>query len=99
MRQTTANETVVSNWKTVTLAVLVVVVALTVGAGQAAAHNPACHQPGHQSGPHYDKGTASDTAFDNNPNLRGADQPESEHPDHANSIHNREGSCSVGNGD
>jgi hypothetical protein len=73
-----------------------VALGLTLGAGQAVAHNPACNQPGHQSGPHYDGGQASDTAFDNNPNLMSPDREGSEHPDHANSIHNREGSCSVG---
>ena len=88
----------ISTRRTVVLA-LVVVVAMASTAGFAAAHNPACHQPGHQSGPHYDKGTASETAFEHNPNLRHPDRPESQHPDHANSIHNREGSCSVGNSD
>lgn len=82
--------------RTVTLA-LVVFVVMAGGAGLAVAHNPACQQPGHQSGPHYDKGTASETAFVHNPNLRHPDKPDSEHPDHANSIHNRKGSCSVGN--
>lgn len=78
---------------------LVVFVVMAGSAAPVAAHNPACHQPGHQSGPHYDKGTASETAFEHNPNLRHPNRPESQHPDHANSIHNREGSCSVGNGD
>jgi hypothetical protein len=84
--------------RTVTLA-LVVFVVMAGGAAPAAAHNPACHQPGHQSGPHYDKGTASETAFEHNPNLLHSDDPDSEHPDQANSIHNREGSCSTGNAD
>lgn len=69
----------------------------TAGAGQAAAHNPACHQTGHADGPHYEKDTASDTAFVHNPTLRGPDNDDSLHPDQAASIHNRKGSCSVGN--
>lgn len=76
---------------------LLLLVALVAGTGQAAAHNPACHQTGHADGPHYEKGTASDTAFVHNPTLRGPENEDSLHPDHAESIHNREGSCSVGN--
>jgi hypothetical protein len=82
--------------RTIVVATVLVLTAVGLGAGVAAAHNPACHQPGHQDGPHYDKGTASDTAFVHNPTLRGPDKADSRHPDHANSIHNREGSCSVG---
>ena len=70
--------------------------AVVVGAGEVAAHNPACIQTGHEDGPHYGKDTASDTAFLNNPTLRGPENADSRHPDHANSIHTRQGSCSVG---
>lgn len=79
------------------VALLLLLAVATVGAGQAAAHNPACIQTGHADGPHYQKGTAADTAFLHNPTLRGPENADSLHPDDANSIHNREGSCSVGN--
>lgn len=79
-------------WRTATVALLLLAVA-TVGTGNAAAHNPGCIQTGHADGPHYGK----DTAFVHNPTLRGPDNEDSLHPDHAKSIHNREGSCSVGN--
>ena len=61
-----------------------------LGAGTAAAHNPACHQVAGGDGPHYDDSerTGSDTAFEKNKNLGG-----DEHPDHSNA---QEG-CSVGN--
>ena len=78
------------------IALTLALAAATVGAGQAAAHNPACIQTGHADGPHYEKNTSADTAFVHNPTLRSPDRPDSLHPDDANSIHNREGSCSVG---
>jgi len=79
---------------------LVLLVALWSATGSAAAHNPACHQVAGPDGPHYDDDpqTGSSTAYSHNPNLMGVDRPNSDHPDHANSIHNREGSCSVGQG-
>ena len=83
--------------RVVLLTLLLLLAALTIGVGEAAAHNPACIQTGHADGPHYDGDTASDTAFFHNPTLRGVDNDDSRHPDHANSIFNREGSCSVGN--
>jgi len=79
------------------VALLLLLAVATVGTGNAAAHDPACIQTGHGDEPHYGKDTASDTAFVHNPTLRGPDNEDSLHPDHANSIHNREGSCSVGN--
>ena len=77
---------------------LLLVVAFGLATGSAAAHNPACHQVAGPDGPHYDDDptTGSPTAYSHNPNLMGVDRPNSDHPDHANSIHNREGSCSVG---
>ena len=79
------------------VALLLLLAVATVGTGNAAAHNPACIQTGHADGPHYGMDTASDTAFVHNPTLRGPDNDDSLHPDNAKSIHNREGSCSVGN--
>lgn len=49
--------------------------AATLGAGVAAAHNPACHQTAGADGPHYGGNTASDTAFYNNPTLNGSENP------------------------
>lgn len=80
----------------IAIVTLVLLLAAVVGAGEVAAHNPACIQTGHEDGPHYGKDTASDTAFLHNPTLRGPENADSRHPEHANSIHNRQGSCSVG---
>lgn len=74
------------------LVVVATVVALTLGSSPVAAHNPACHQVAGSDGPHYDGAdgdqTASQTAFDRNRNLGGADFGG---PDHAAD------GCSVGN--
>lgn len=82
--------------RTAIVTVVLLLAAVVVGAGEAAAHTPACTQTGHDDGPHYGKDTASDTAFLHNPTLRDPENADSSHPDHANSIHNRRGSCSVG---
>jgi hypothetical protein len=52
---------------------LVVLVGLTVSAGSAAAHNPACEQTAGPNGPHYDDDprTGSETAYEKNPTLGG----------------------------
>lgn len=97
MRAPTVARSVVPSKRVVALAMVASLVALSLGAGGAAAHNPACEKPGGADSPHYDGGQASDTAYDRNPNLNSPDNEGSEHPDRANSIHNREGSCSVGN--
>ena len=79
------------------IALVIALVAASVGAGQVAAHNPACIQTGHADGPHYEKNTSTDTAFVHNPTLRSPEMADSLHPEQANSIHDREGSCAVGN--
>lgn len=57
------------------LVVIAAVLAVTVGSGPVAAHNPACHQVAGPDGPHYDDDdrTGSDTAYDRNKNLGGDD--------------------------
>ena len=52
---------------------LLLLVALTVGTGSAAAHNPACHQTAGADGPHYDDNptTGSETAYEKNPTVGG----------------------------
>lgn len=96
MRATTVAQAVVPSKRVVALAMVASLVALSLGAGGAAAHNPACKKPGGADSPHYGGGQASDTAYDHNPNLNSPDNEGSQHPDNAESIHNREGSCSVG---
>lgn len=52
---------------------VLLLVTVVMGAGSAAAHNPACHQTAGADGPHYDgdSQTGSQTAFDSNPTLGG----------------------------
>lgn len=71
----------------VVFAAVLMLFALAVGAGSAAAHNPACHQTAGPDGPHYDDDprTGSQTAFDKNPTLGGEFNE------------NAAGGCSVGN--
>lgn len=59
--------------RTVVFTAVLLLVALLVGVGPAAAHNPACHQTAGADGPHYDDDpqTGSQTAFDTNPTLGG----------------------------
>lgn len=97
MRATTVAKTVVPSGRVVALAMVASLVALSLGAGGAAAHNPGGKQVSGENGPHYDgedgSQTASQTAYVSNPNLESTCHDESRHPDHANSIHNRE--CSA----
>lgn len=81
------------SWLKVTIAVILMVVALGASSGAAAAHNPACHHTAVTNtgtdAPHYDGAdgtqTASQTAFEKNPTLGGEYNE------------NAPGSCSVGN--
>lgn len=79
-----------STTRTVLVAASLLLALVVLGAGQAAAHNPACQQTAGADGPHYDDDprTGSQTAFEKNPTLGG-----SEYPDHANGADG----CSVGN--
>lgn len=79
-----------STIRTALVAITLTLALVTLGAGQAAAHNPACHQTAGADGPHYDDDprTGSPAAFAHNPTLGG-----SLYPEHANGA---EG-CSVGN--
>lgn len=83
-----------SSGRTALVLGVLLLVALTVGTGPALAHNPAGHQTAGEDGPHYDgdERTGSEQAWHHNPTLNGSD-----HPDHSNSMFNREGGCSVGN--
>ena len=67
---------------------VLLVLALVVGVGPAAAHTPSCIQTAGDDGPHYDgedgTQTASQTAFEQNPTLGGA-------------FNGAVDSCSVGN--
>lgn len=62
-----------SRHRIVLFTTLVLVVALAVGTGSTAAHNPACHQTAGPDGPHYDDDptTGSETAYEKNPTVGG----------------------------
>lgn len=61
--------------RVVVLTAALLLLGTAFSSGLVAAHNPAGHQTAGADGPHYAGGTASDTAFYNNPTLNGSENP------------------------